>query len=85
MQGTYLIITIIIYLLICVIWAFFRGASRSKLRLIMVFCSAVAAYLGTLLIKAFASSDKILARINELAADIGFDVLEKFAQFSPSL
>ena len=32
-----------------------------------------------------ASSDKILARINELAADIGFDVLEKFAQFSPSL
>lgn len=85
MHDTYLILSIAIYLLICVIWAFFRGASRSKLRLIMVALSAVAAYVGTLLIKMSASSGLVVGRLGELAAEYGFDILTKLAQYSPSL
>lgn len=85
MHGTYLILPIAVYLLICVIWAFFRGASRSKFRLIMVFLSAIAAYVGTLLIKTSASSHIVLEKLSRLAAESGFDILNQIAQYSPSL
>ena len=85
MNGTYLILPIAVYLLICVIWAFFRGASRSKLRLIMVFLSAVTAFVGTLLIKASATTDLVLNTIHRLASESGLDILNQLSQYSPSL
>lgn len=81
--GLILSAGIVVYLLICVVWARIRGVTRSRIRMFTVIFSAVVAFIATLVVKNMVASDTLREELHSFANSNGMEFLTELSEISP--